>query len=71
MMNYLQFGGGSNVISASSFWILLAEVESALDPNALELRSLALLSLSRSEAAVAEELEADMIRVRYRNFDLA
>lgn len=27
----LQFGGGSNVISASSFWILLADVPSALD----------------------------------------
>lgn len=27
----LQFGGGSSVISASSFWILLADVPSAFD----------------------------------------
>ena len=58
--SYLQFGGGSKVISANSFWILLADVERALDPKALELRSLALLSRSRSEAGVADELEEDI-----------
>ena len=57
---YLQFGGGSSVISANSFWILFADVESAFDPNAFELL-FELLDLSRSEAAVAEELEADIL----------
>ena len=33
-LSNLQFGGGSTVISASSFWILLAEVERALPPLA-------------------------------------
>ena len=30
-IQYLQFGGGSRVISANSFWILFAEVDRALD----------------------------------------
>ena len=52
---YLQFGGGSRVISANSFWILLAEVERAFEPKALEVRSLDLLSRSRSAAGADEE----------------
>jgi hypothetical protein len=55
--SYLQFGGGSRVISANSFWILLAEVERAFDPMVLEVRSLALLSRSRSAAAAAAVAE--------------
>lgn len=35
----LQFGGGSSVISASSFWIRLAEVPSALEIFGLDLVS--------------------------------
>ena len=31
MSTYLQLGGGSMVISASSFWILFADVLKALD----------------------------------------
>lgn len=58
---YLQFGGGSSVISANSFWIRLAEVDKAFEPNALALRSLVRLSLSRSLAAVADELEEDIV----------
>ena len=57
---YLQLGGGSRVISANSFWILLAEVERALEPKALEPRSLVFLSLSEAVAAVDEELEEDI-----------
>lgn len=56
----LQFGGGSNVISANSFWILFAEVDRAFDPNAFELRSFP-LDRSRSEAAVVDELEEDIL----------
>jgi len=62
----LQFGGGSRVISANSFWILFADVDSDLDPNAFELRSLDRLSRSRSEAAVAEEFEDDIFSKMYQ-----
>ena len=48
------------MISANSFWILLAEVERALEPKALEPRSLVFLSLSEAVAAVDEELEEDI-----------
>lgn len=59
---YLQFGGGSRVISASSFWILLADVDNAFDPKDLAVRSLERLSRSRSDAAaVVEELEEDIL----------
>jgi len=54
----LQFGGGSRVISANSFWIRLAEVESALEPKALD--PLSLVFLSEAVAAVEEELEEDI-----------
>ena len=43
------------MISANSFWILLAEVERAFEPKALEVRSLDLLSRSRSAAGADEE----------------
>lgn len=47
----LQLGGGSNVISASSFCIRLAEVPSALDILGVDLVSL------RGSSLVAVELE--------------
>ena len=49
------------MISANSFWILLAEVERAFEPKALEVRSLDLLSRSRSAAGADDE--EDMIFV--------
>ena len=63
LYQYLQFGGGSNVISANSFWILFADVERAFDPNAFELL-LDPLDRSRSEAAVVDELEEDILETK-------
>ena len=37
---YLQFGGGSTVISANSFWMRFAEVERAFEPLVALARSL-------------------------------
>ena len=48
------------MISASSFWILLAEVDRAFEPKPLEPRSFVFLSLSEAVAAVEEELEEDI-----------
>ena len=49
------------MISANSFWILLAEVDRAFEPKALEPRSFVFLSLSEAVAAVEEEeLEEDI-----------
>lgn len=60
----LQFGGGSSVISANSFWILLADVDKALEPKALEPPPLVFLSLSEAVAAVEELLE-DMFETKH------
>ena len=39
-LDYLQFGGGSTVISANSFWMRFAEVERAFEPLVALARSL-------------------------------
>lgn len=51
----LQFGGGSNVISANSFCILLADVLSAFDILGLGLASLASFTGGVAVAAVLAE----------------
>ena len=62
---YLQFGGGSRVISANSFWILFADVDNALDPKDFDVRSLVFLSRSRSVDACAAEDEFDEDIINY------
>lgn len=56
-VTYLQFGGGSTVISANSFWIRFAEVERAFEPFVAFARSLFL----DDEPPVPVEAEVDAI----------
>ncbi len=57
---HLQFGGGSSVISASSFWMRLADVVSALDALGVDLASF----LARSPPPEDEELVVAMTAMR-------
>jgi len=61
----LQFGGGSMVISANSFWILFAEVESAFEPLVAFARS---LFFEEDEPPVPAEAEVDAMFLRYDTF---
>ena len=58
---YLQFGGGSTVISANSFWMRFAEVERAFDPLVALARSLFL----DDDPPVPVEAEVDAIFNRW------
>jgi len=53
VISHLQLGGGSNVISASSFWMRLAEVVSALEDLGAALASFLALSPPPEEEVVA------------------
>merc|ERR1712029_1133258 len=56
----LQFGGGSTVISANSFWILFADVERAFDPFAPAAPFDPLAAAAAALPALAEGVDEDI-----------